>query len=49
MIYRLSLLLFVLWLFGLVYAFELGGLIHALPVVALVLAWMQYVRTHRTA
>jgi len=45
MTYRIAILLFMLWLLGLVYAYTMGGLIHVLPVIALVLALMQYVRT----
>jgi len=45
MTYRIAILLFMLWLLGLVYAYTMGGLIHVLPVIALALALMQYVRT----
>ena len=34
MTYRIAILLFMLWLLGLVYAYTMGGLIHVLPVIA---------------
>ena len=49
MAYRIAILLFMLWLLGLVYSYTLGGFIHALPVIALVIARIEYVRTHATA
>lgn len=49
MTYRIAILLFMLWLLGMVYSYTLGGFIHTLPVIALVIALMQYVRTRPTA
>ena len=40
-----SLLLIVLWLFGLVTSFTLGGAIHVLPVMALVALIIHLVRS----
>jgi hypothetical protein len=47
--YRIAILLFMLWLLGLVYSYTMNGFIHALPAVALVIAWMQYIRKHPAA
>jgi Family of unknown function (DUF5670) len=49
MTYRIAILLFMLWLAGMVYSYTLGGFIHALPVIALVIARLEYVRTRATA
>lgn len=37
MLYTLAMILFVLWLLGLVSSYTLGGFIHALLVLALIL------------
>jgi len=49
MSYRIAILLIMLWLLGLVYSYTMGGFIHALPVIALVIAWMQYMRRNPAA
>ncbi|HTT09420.1 MAG TPA: lmo0937 family membrane protein [Burkholderiaceae bacterium] len=47
--YRIAISLFMLWLLGVVYSYTLDGFIHVLPVIALVIASVQYVRTRPTA
>jgi hypothetical protein len=47
--YKIAISLFMLWLLGVVYSYTLDGFIHALPVIALVIALMQYVRTRPAA
>jgi|EndMetStandDraft_2_1072991.scaffolds.fasta_scaffold3053515_1 hypothetical protein len=40
--YRIAILLFMLWLLGVVYSYTMDGYIHALLVAALVIALMHY-------
>jgi hypothetical protein len=47
--YRIAISLFMLWLLGVVYSYTMDGFIHALPVIALVIALMHYVRTRPAA
>jgi hypothetical protein len=42
--YRIAISLFLLWLLGVVYSYTMNGYIHALPVIALVIALMHYLR-----
>lgn len=47
MLYTLVAVLLVLWLLGLVSSYTLGGFIHVLVVIALVLLILQFVRGRR--
>lgn len=49
MMYRIALSLFLLWLLGVVYAVTLDGFVHVLPVIALGIVFVQYVRTRPQA
>ena len=50
MLWTLSLILFVLWLLGTVSAYTMGGLIHGLLVLALILVVLNlFTGTRRTA
>ena len=50
MLWTLALILFVLWLLGTVSAYTMGGLIHALLVLALILVVLNlFTGTRRTA
>lgn len=49
MLYTLVAVLLVLWLLGLVSSYTLGGFIHVLVVIALVLLILQLVRGRRVA
>ncbi|HUL63080.1 MAG TPA: lmo0937 family membrane protein [Burkholderiaceae bacterium] len=42
--YRIAVSLFMLWLLGVVYSYTMDGYIHALPVIALVIALTHYLR-----
>jgi hypothetical protein len=42
MLYTLALMVTTLWLVGLVNGYSIGGLIHILPVIALVLALLNF-------
>ena len=47
MLYTLAIILLVLWLLGMVGSYTLGGLIHVLLVVALVMIVLNLVRGRR--
>ena len=47
MLYTIALVLFVLWLLGLVGAYTIGAFIHVLLVIALVLVVVQFMRGRR--
>lgn len=47
MLYTLAVILLVLWLLGMVGSYTLGGLIHVLLVVALVMVVLNLVRGRR--
>lgn len=47
MLYTIAVVLLVLWLLGLVSSYTLGGFIHALLVIALVLFILQFVSGRR--
>ena len=47
MLYTLVVVLLVLWLLGLVTSYTLGGLIHALLVIAVVVLILQFVSGRR--
>ena len=47
MLYTLVVILLVLWLLGLVTSYTLGGLIHALLVIAVVVLLLQLIRGRR--
>ena len=47
MLYTLAVILLVLWLLGMVGSYTLGGLIHVLLVVALVMVILNLVRGRR--
>ena len=49
MLYTIALVLFVLWLLGLVGAYTIGAFIHVLLVIALVLVLFQFLRGRRVA
>jgi hypothetical protein len=49
MLYTLVVVLLVLWLLGLVTSYTLGGLIHALVVIALILLIVNLIRGSRSA
>jgi len=48
-LYTIALVLFVLWLLGLVGAYTIGAFIHVLLVIALVLVLFQFLRGRRVA
>jgi len=48
-VYKIAISLFMLWLLGVVYSYTMDGYIHALLVIALVVALMHYVRTRPAA
>ena len=43
MLYTIAVILLVLWLLGLVSSYTLGGFIHVLPVVALVIILVNFI------
>jgi hypothetical protein len=49
MLWTLAVILLVLWLLGLVTAYTMGGLIHALLVIALIVVVIQIVQGRRIA
>jgi len=50
MLYTLALILFVLWLIGTVSSYTMGGLIHALLVIALIMVVLNlFTGSRRTA
>jgi hypothetical protein len=48
MLFTIAVVLFVLWALGLVSGFAMGGLIHLLLVVALIVVVLQFVSGRRT-
>jgi len=49
MLWMIAMLLMLLWLFGVMSSYMMGGLIHLLLVVALVMALVQIIQGRRTA
>lgn len=49
MLYTIAAILVGLWLLGLLSAFTMGGLIHALLVVAVIVVILQVIQGRRTA
>ena len=49
MLYTIAVVLFVLWLLGLVGAYTIGAFIHVLLVIALILVLVQFLRGRRVA
>jgi hypothetical protein len=49
MLYKLAVVLIILWLLGLVTNYTMAGSIHALLVVALVMMLAKFVSTHKGA
>ncbi len=49
MLFTLAIILFVLWALGLVSGYAMGGLIHLLLVVALVVVVLQFLSGRRVA
>ncbi|MDQ2669490.1 MAG: lmo0937 family membrane protein [Gemmatimonadota bacterium] len=49
MLWTLFVILLVLWLLGIVTSFTLGGFIHVLLIIAVILAVMQLLAGHRRA
>jgi hypothetical protein len=48
-LYTIALVLFVLWLLGLVSGYTIGAFIHVLLVIALILVLVQFLRGRRVA
>jgi len=48
-LYRIAVVLFVLWLLGLVGGYTIGAFIHVLLVIALILVLVQFLRGRRVA
>jgi hypothetical protein len=48
MLFTLAIILFVLWALGLVSGYAMGGLIHLLLVVALIVVVLQFLSGRRT-
>jgi hypothetical protein len=44
MLYALAVILIVLWLLGLVTSYTMGGLIHALLVIAIIIVVLSFIR-----
>jgi len=49
MLWMIAMLLMLLWLFGVMSSYMMGGLIHLLLVVALVMALVHIIQGRRTA
>ena len=49
MLYTIAIVLFVLWLLGLVSGYTIGAFIHVLLVLALILVLVQFLRGRRVA
>ena len=49
MLYTIAVVLFVLWLLGLVSGYTIGAFIHVLLVIALILVLVQFLRGRRVA
>ena len=48
MLYTLAVVLIILWLLGMVSSYTLGGFIHILLVIALILVVLHFLRGRRT-
>jgi Family of unknown function (DUF5670) len=48
-LYTIAIVLFVLWLLGLVSGYTIGAFIHVLLVIALILVLVQFLRGRRVA